>query len=318
MIGKLEKVRLKDVWENDAYDLSKWLQENLDVLEDSTGLKFSSATCEQFAGSLSVLLVAKEASGKTFVVENQVDESDDAHLGKLVTHLSHFGAQGAIWIVSEPKVEHVRAVNWLNQSSTGAFYIVRLEAVRIGKSAPAPIFSLHSGPEIGSGKVEAIPEAYEDSPEDQANRRLFWGELIETAGTWLPMFADAKPTDDQYMGARPYRNTAFQYQFWIYPESTVVQLRIDDGNPNSKFNERVFEYLIENREQIEGAFRSPLEWGRLDGRHSCCISKRIRSGGYRDPQSKWKAIQTEMIHNMAQLEGTLQPYLVKASPVAVR
>ena len=38
MIGKIEKVPLRDIWKHEANDFTKWLQNNIDVLSDVINL----------------------------------------------------------------------------------------------------------------------------------------------------------------------------------------------------------------------------------------------------------------------------------------
>lgn len=47
-------------------------------------------------------------------------------------------AQVAIWIVAEPRPEHVRALSWLNESPSD-FYLLKIEGIRIADSPPAEV-----------------------------------------------------------------------------------------------------------------------------------------------------------------------------------
>ena len=64
----------------------------------------------------------------------------------MLTYLTAHEAQAAIWIVEKPRVEHVNAIAWLNQSSSADFYLVKVEAFKIGDSDPAPLLTLIVGP----------------------------------------------------------------------------------------------------------------------------------------------------------------------------
>src|SRR5215510_6625824 len=141
MIGKIKRVPLRDVWRHEALEFTKWLQENIDVLNDVVGLSLSNAERERSAGDFNVDLVAEDAAGNPVVIENQLERSNHDHLGKLLTYLVMVGASKAIWVVSDPRPEHVRAIAWLNESSTAEFFLVKVEAVRIGTSAAAPLFT---------------------------------------------------------------------------------------------------------------------------------------------------------------------------------
>ncbi len=54
MIGKIERVPLRDIWKHEAYDFTSWLQDNIDVLNDALGLSLSNPEREQSAGSFNV------------------------------------------------------------------------------------------------------------------------------------------------------------------------------------------------------------------------------------------------------------------------
>ena len=113
-IEKLQRVPLREVWKHEAYDFTQWLQENLDILNDTLDLELTSAEREQAAGSFSIDLVAENNDGQTVIIENQLEKSNHDHLGKLITYLTAREASGAIWIVSEPRQEHINAISWLN------------------------------------------------------------------------------------------------------------------------------------------------------------------------------------------------------------
>ena len=48
--------------------------------------------------------------------------------------MTTLSAKVAIWIVEEPRPEHIGAISWLNESSSGSFYLLKVEAVKIGES----------------------------------------------------------------------------------------------------------------------------------------------------------------------------------------
>jgi len=152
-IGKLERVALREVWKNEAYDFTQWLENNIGVLNDALDLNLVNVDRERAAGSFSIDLVAEDEGGGTVIIENQLEKSNHDHLGKLVTYVTAMSAKTAIWIISDPRPEHVAAIAWLNESSSAAFYMVKVEAVRIGDSPPAPLFTVIVGPSEESENV---------------------------------------------------------------------------------------------------------------------------------------------------------------------
>jgi hypothetical protein len=141
MIGKIVRRPLREVWKHEALDFTTWLVENIDVLSEALDLPLQDAKREQACGDFSVDLVADDGSGSTVVIENQLEKSNHDHLGKLITYLAALDARVAIWIVSDARPEHTKAITWLNESRLASFYLVKAEAICIDSSAPACLFS---------------------------------------------------------------------------------------------------------------------------------------------------------------------------------
>ena len=120
-IGKIERIPLRDVWKHEARDFNRWIQENIDVLNDIIDLNLVNPECEHSAGAFSVDLVAEDEGGNPVIIENQLDKSNHDHLGKIITYVVAVDAKTAIWIVSDPRPEHVNAISWLNESSSTSF-----------------------------------------------------------------------------------------------------------------------------------------------------------------------------------------------------
>ena len=95
-IGKIQRVPLREVWRHEAYNFTRWLQENIDVLGDVLGITLSGAEREHSAGDFNVDLRAEDDSGNTVIIENQLEKSNHDHLGKLITYLVTFEAKTAV------------------------------------------------------------------------------------------------------------------------------------------------------------------------------------------------------------------------------
>lgn len=180
-IGKLQRVPLREVWKHEAYDFTQWLQQNLDVLNTALGLNLVNAEREQAAGSFSIDLVAEDDGGGTVVIENQLEKSNHDHLGKLITYVTAMQARTAVWIVSEPRPEHVAALNWLNNGTDTAFYLVKVEAVRIGESPAAPLLTVIVGP----SEENSVRLQKQELAERYGIRQLWWSQLIKRPGAKL-------------------------------------------------------------------------------------------------------------------------------------
>jgi len=306
-IGKLERIPLKEVWKHEALEFTKWLEENIDVLNEVLDINLSSAEREQSAGSFSVDLVAEDEAGDLVVIENQIGKSDHDHLGKLITYLTALEAKTAIWIVTDPRPEHVRAVSWLNESSAASFYLLKVEAVQIGDSPPAPLITRIVGPSEESREVGAKKKQL---AERDVLRYRFWEQLLEEARRRTKLHASISPTPYSWVGTSAGKR-GLGFNYGVRQHEASVELYIDRGKDSEEENKAIFDQLMNHKESIEAVFGGPLEWQRLEGKRACRIKKTISLGGYRDEDNKWPEVHEAMIDAMIRLEKALKPYIQK-------
>jgi len=307
MIGKLERVGLRDVWKHEALDFTTWLQDNLDLLNEVLDLSLSSAEREQSAGAFSVDLVAEDEAGNPVIIENQLAKSDHNHLGKLLTYLTSLEAKTAIWVVSDPRPEHIKAISWLNESSAASFYLIKVEAVRIGGSPPAPLLTLIVGPseeaiEVGQKKKE-IAERF-------GLRRRFWTQLLEHAGAKTKLHSTVSAGEHGWIGTGA-GVRGLGYNYVVRQHDADVEVYIDRGKGAEADNKAIFDKLLDAKQQIEASFGGPLEWQRLEGKRACRIRKRITVGGYRGDEAEWLRAHEAMVDAMIRLEAAMKPHIRK-------
>jgi hypothetical protein len=304
-IGKLERVPLRQVWEHEAYDFTQWLQENIDVLNTALDLNLVNVDREQAAGAFSIDLVAEDEGGGTVIIENQLEKSNHDHLGKLITYLSSMGAKAAIWIVSDPRPEHVAAVAWLNESSSAAFYMVKVEAVRIAGSPPAPLFTLIVGP---SEETKDVGHTKKEIAERHVMRKRWWTALIERSAKVNKLHAHITPGEYSWIGASS-GVRGLNLNYVITQDECAAELYIDRGKDADDENKSIFDQLSTHRADIEAVFGAPLSWERLEGKRACRIRHTRSGGGYRSSEEQWPTLQDAIIKDMDRLEKALRPHL---------
>jgi Domain of unknown function (DUF4268) len=302
VIGKIERVPLRQVWPHEAYDLTRWLEENFDVLNGIVGLDLVAAQREQAAGAFSVDLVAQDADGRTVIIENQLERSNHDHLGKLITYTAMTDAHVAIWIVSEPRPEHVRAISWLNDSAPADFYLLKIEGIRIGESPPAPLLTLIVQP---SSEGRQAGEIKKDLAEGPGIRRRFWTQLLDLARQRTRLHVAISPSDSSWVSASAGKS-GLEFNYSVTQHAGQVELYIDRGSAET--NLAIFHELLSHKDAIEESFGGPLDWQPLEGRQGCRIRKRFDGVGYRD-QARWSELQEELIDAMIKLEHALRPYV---------
>ena len=70
MIGRIQRVNLREVWKSESRDFTPWLEENIDVLSDALEeLTLVSAEREKSAGTFSVDLIAEDEGGSPVIIE---------------------------------------------------------------------------------------------------------------------------------------------------------------------------------------------------------------------------------------------------------
>lgn len=303
-IGKLERVGLREVWKHEAYDFTQWLQDNIDVLNSALNLTLVNVDREQAAGSFSIDLVAEDEGGGKVIIENQLEKSNHDHLGKLITYLTSMAAKAAVWIVAEPRPEHVSAIAWLNESTSADFYLVKVEAVRIGSSPPAPLLTVIVGP---SHESKDVGRAKKEFAERYDIRMNWWTSLIERPDAKL--HAHITPGQYSWIGTSSgIRGLNLNYN--VTQDECAAELYIDRGKNSDEENKSIFDQLYAHKVEIEKSFGGSLSWEGLDGKRACRI-RALLQGGYRAPQDQWDDIQAPLVDAMNRLEQALKPFLKK-------
>jgi hypothetical protein len=196
------------------------------VLGEAIGVTLASIEREHAVGNFSADLRGEDEDGGVIVIENQLGRSDHDHLGKLLTYVSALDAKAAVWIVADPRPAHVGAVNWLNQAGSTAFHLLKIEAVRIGESAPAPLLTRITGP---SEEAIEVGKTKKDIAERHFERERFWTELLAHAKPRLRLFANISPTKNNSVGAGSGISGVW-FSFVVLKHDSRVELYIDRGD----------------------------------------------------------------------------------------
>lgn len=183
-LGKMTRITdLRSVWPHEANDFTKWLaqEENLALLSDTINVELELEERESSVGSFNVDLFAKEVgTDRRVIIENQLEDTNHDHLGKLITYASGKGAEVIVWVVKRARDEHRQAIEWLNQHTDAniGFFLLEIELWQIDDSEKAPRFNIVEKPNDWSKTMKTM--------ETLSNTSLlkleFWTGFNETMG----------------------------------------------------------------------------------------------------------------------------------------
>lgn len=306
-IEKIKKVPLREVWKDEAKNFTSWLFDNIEILGEELDMDLTAIDKEGDAGSFSVDIVAEDENGQKVVVENQLEKTNHEHLGKILTYLANLDAKIAIWISSNPRQEHERAIDWLNEFGPGiAFYLIQIEAYKIGNSNPAAKFSIIAGP---SEESEVIGKKKKEYAKRHILRKEFWTEILEKAKEKTSLHSNVSPNIYHWVGAGAGKQ-GISYNYVITKRYGGCEIYLDKGKDYARpnINKIRFDKLYKHRKQIEKKFKGKLNWERLDNARASRISIRFKGMGLNDKE-KWQGLQDKMIDAMVRLEKAFKDFI---------
>lgn len=310
-IGKIEKVPLRELWKKEDNDFTRWLEDNIDYLNDVLDFEITIEKREEYAGPFKVDLLGSDNFGNKVIIENQLEKTDHDHLGKLITYLTNLEASIGIWITSNPVEEHVKAINWLNENAPEdvSFYLVKLEAIRIGsQSIIAPQFTIVAKP---SEESKELGQEKKEYAQRHILRKEFWTQLLEKANKRNRLHSGISPGIYHWIGTGAGKS-GISYNYTILNSYASCEVYLDRGKgyeePN--INKIRFDELIKHKEEIEKIFGEKLDWERLDSKRASRIAIRIRGAGLQNKE-KWNDVQDKMIDSMERLEKAIREYVKK-------
>lgn len=187
-LGKLKEIKdLRKVWPHEAIDFTPWLAEedNLALLADAVGLEITVDETESSVGDFNVDIYATETgTDRKIIIENQLEDTNHDHLGKLITYASGKSADIVIWVVKRAREEHRSAIEWLNNHTDEniAFFLVEIKLYQIGSSDIAVKFEVVEKP---NDWTKEIKRNTSNSPKcGDIYRRIAWNNRGKHSIVW--------------------------------------------------------------------------------------------------------------------------------------
>lgn len=271
-LAKLQKIDLRDVWGIEP-DFTNWLaqNENLDLLGEEIGVDIKIIKTEANVGNFKVdILAEEESSGRKIIIENQLEDTNHDHLGKIITYASGYDAEIIIWVVRDVREEHQRAVEWLNEHTdekTG-YFLIKVELWQIEGSKPAPKFDVLVSPNEWAKAIKASPAGGELS-DTKLQQLDFW--------TKFKGFVRAKDTRIRLQTPRP------QHWYDVSMGSSEAHVALTINSRENLLgceiyiskNKELFNFLQERKEEIEKEIGEQAEWVNAAVASRIKIKKRV-------------------------------------------
>ena len=305
-LGKLTEVEVRDLWKHEQYDFSEWLSktDNIEYLNDILGFTLVEIQKEVTVGTYRCDLFAKdETSGTKVLIENQLEQSNHDHLGKIITYASGLDASIIVWIVKEAREEHRSAIEWLNNHTDEkiGFFLIELHAYKIGDSLPAPKFEVIEQPNDFIKTNKSSSATSEDSRR-AVERKEFWTRFNEVIVEEGKPFNVRKATTDHWYDIAIGTSEAHIAINLVNKDHQIV-LEVYISN-----NKALFDNLLECKDEIETKLEMKFEWDRLDSKKACRI-KHIIYGLNFDDHSNYDDLMTEIIDKATRMRDVFKSYI---------
>lgn len=265
-LGTLKEITdLRSIWPHEALNFTPWVAENVDLLADAVGLDITVDETESSVGDFNVDIYASETgTDRKIIIENQLEDTDHDHLGKLITYASGKGADVVIWVVKHAREEHKAAVEWLNNHTDDkiGFFLCEIKLFQIGDSQIAPAFTVVERPNDWTKEIRKTASANST----QQQRLEYWQAFNDYAFTdanFSRIFNKRKPTTDHWMDFS-IGSSACHIAVSQKRKAVDVELYIND-------DKELFKSLFAYKDEIEKNMEMELEWKELPERKASRI-----------------------------------------------
>ena len=267
-LGTLKEITdLRSIWPHEALNFTPWVAENVDLLADAVGLDITVDETESSVGDFNVDIYASETgTDRKIIIENQLEDTDHDHLGKLITYASGKGADVVIWVVKHAREEHKAAVEWLNNHTDDkiGFFLCEIKLFQIGDSQIAPAFTVVERPNDWTKEIRKTASANST----QQHRLEYWQAFNDYAfsdANFSRIFNKRKPTTDHWMDFSIGSSACHIAVSQIQKRKAVdVELYIND-------DKELFKSLFAHKDEIEKNMEMELEWKELPERKASRI-----------------------------------------------
>jgi hypothetical protein len=312
-LGRLERVDLREVWQNEAEDFTPWLarEENVALLGDAIGLELEVEAQEKEVGPFRADILCKDtATGNWVLIENQLERTDHGHLGQLLTYAAGLQAVTIVWIAERFTEEHRATLDWLNEITDDRFnfFGLEIELWRIGTSPAAPKFNVVCKPNdwsktVAAGAAQVEKESLTDAKRVQVEFWTAFRSYVEENGNRIK---PTKPLPQHWMNIALGRSgfkLAAVASFWdsVAETGDSHELRAE-AIIETNDSKAHFARLEAQKCQIESEMGEPLTWHNPPNKRMCRIY--VRRPALLTDRSQWPEYHAWLLGKLEALHKT--------------
>lgn len=258
-LGSLVKIDdFRTIWKNERSDFSTWLskEENLSLLGSEIGIDLVLDERESSVGSFSAdLFCHDEGTSRKIIIENQLEDTNHDHLGKIITYAAGKSADVLIWIVRHARDEHKQAVEWLNEHTDDdiGIFLIEIELWKIDESRPVPHFNVVERPNDWAKSIKAAANLT-NTKKLQQQFWLGFNEFAKTSPEFSKEFTirKANPQHWYYLAAG---SSSYKISLTINTQNNALAcgIYIDE-------NKDLFQTFESHKAEIEESVGEELDW----------------------------------------------------------
>lgn len=312
---ELTRVDIRSVWAGEARDFTPWLADHLEVLGTHLGVGELAleATEVRASGGRSLDLLALDADGGKWAIENQFGSADHDHLTRALAYAVALRCRAVVLIAEDHRDEFVAVADEWNRYAEAfgdagiRVFLAVVEAFRIGDSAPGFRFRLAASPNEWTIATTASAARSAAEGQRQEANLAFWTAFLPIANERTTAFRSITPRTGPYLSSQ---TGVWHVQVWVLSDACRVQIRLDGGNAED--SEALFERLRENATRIDAAFGAPLDWDPTVASRACHVRHEVEgSVGWKSPREEWRAGMERTADALARLQTAMEPYLAE-------
>lgn len=300
----------RNIWQDEVENFIPWLADNISQFGEVLGLELESdsANVGVPVGTHTLDILAHDVD-RPVAIEIQLGETDDTHLGELLTCMAGRGANVAVWVASKFNDEHKEALDLLNRRTDEEteFFGVVLEVWQIDGSRPAPNFKVVAAPNDWGRQARA--SNWTVNSEISQRYRLYFQGLIYGMGEGPDVPRPRRVTGRSWQSfISGYAGIDYRASFATGQGERRARIEIYFDSDYRDTNKERFDQLEDSREEIEAQIGGDFQWERLDNRRASRISV-VRPGSIRSNDAQLDQIREWMSEKLVTFKRCFDPRL---------